>query len=175
MQALIFDGLQLIPSEFGDFKEDIISASDMIRKKYSWKHFNFELKPIDSLYMPQNGNYGRENACIRKNFLKKFNAKFEIVLFGISPTAIEIKARNYAFKEAPYCIRSWPFKNFKEQSSQHKIAQYTDRGIKTQAYSPMWLSSEQAERCDATTFNPRENQIYLSKFNDRMFNLYRGL
>ena len=52
LQALIFDGLQLIPLEFADFMEDIISASNMIRKKYSWKHFNLELKPIDSLYMP---------------------------------------------------------------------------------------------------------------------------
>ena len=33
LQALIFDGLQLIPSEFAEFKEDIISASNMIRKK----------------------------------------------------------------------------------------------------------------------------------------------
>ena len=69
----MFDGLQLIPSEFADFKEDIISASNMSRKKYNWTHFNLELKPIKSLYMPQDGNYGRANSCIQKNFLKQFN------------------------------------------------------------------------------------------------------
>ena len=175
LQALIFDGLQLIPTEFADFKGDIISASNMIRKKYNWTQFNLELKPIDSLYMPQDGNYGRANACIQTDFLEQFNSKFIIVPFGISPTAIEIKARNYAFVEAPFAIRSWPFKNFKEQFSQHKIAQWTDWGIKTQSYVPMWLSSEQAERCNAATFNPRQKQIYLSKLNDRLINLYRGL
>lgn len=175
LQALIFGELQLIPSEFADFDSDITRASNMIRKKYSRKHFNLELKPIKSLYMPQAGNYGRANASIQKNFLKKFNEKFIIVPFGISPTAIEIKARNYTFVEAPYAIRSWPFKNFKEQFSQHKISQWTNRGIKTMSYAPMWLSSEQAECCNAATFNPREKQIYLSKYNDRLFNLYRGL
>ena len=107
--------------------------------------------------------------------MKQFNSKFIYVPFGISPTVIEIKARNYAFEEAPFAIRSWPFKNFKDQFGQHKIAQWTDRGIKTQAYAPMWLSSEQAERCNAATFNPRQKETYLSKFNDRLFNLYRGL
>ena len=71
LQALIFDGLQLIPSELEDFKEDIISASNIIRTKYKWKHFKLEFKRIKSLYTPQNGNYGRANVCIRTNFLKK--------------------------------------------------------------------------------------------------------
>ena len=39
----------------------------------------------------------------------------------------------------------------------------------------MWLTSEEAERCDATTFDPKKGQIYESKFNNRLFNLYRGL
>ena len=68
-----------------------------------------------------------------KSFLKQFNANFVIVPFGISPTEVEIKAHNYAFKDTPYCIRSWLFKNFKEQFSQHKIAQWTDHGVTSQA------------------------------------------
>lgn len=39
----------------------------------------------------------------------------------------------------------------------------------------MWLSSEQAERCESTTFNPKEKPIYSSIINDRLFKLYRGL
>ena len=39
----------------------------------------------------------------------------------------------------------------------------------------MWSSSEQAERSNAATSNPREKQIYSFKLNDRLLNLYRGL
>ena len=104
-----------------------------------------------------------------------FNSKCVIVPFGISPTVVEVKARNYAFKEAPFAIKSWPFKNFKEQFAQYKVAQYTDRDVKSQSYTGIWLTSEEAERCDATTFDPKKGQIYESKFNNRLFNLYRGL
>jgi hypothetical protein len=107
--------------------------------------------------------------------LEIFNLQFVIVPFGISPTVVEVKARNYAFSEYPYAIRSWPFKNFKDQFAQYKIAQYTDRGVKSQSYAGMLLTSEEAERCDATTFNPKKGQIYESKFNNRFFDLYRGL
>ena len=70
LQSRIFDGLQLIPSELEDFKKDIISASDMTHKKYSWGHFNLELKHIDSLYMPQNGKLWKSK-CLHSNQLSE--------------------------------------------------------------------------------------------------------
>ena len=65
VQALVFDRLQLIPSEFADYDRDIISTTAMIRKKYNLKHFKLELKPIKSHYMPHEGIFGRANACIQ--------------------------------------------------------------------------------------------------------------
>ena len=84
----------------------MISATAMVRRKYNWTHFKLELKPIKSQYMPDEGSFGRANACIQKKSLKMFNSQFVIVSFGISPTVVEVKARNYAFKEAPFAIKS---------------------------------------------------------------------
>ena len=73
VQALVFDRSQLIPSEYAVFDHDIISATNMIRKKYNWKHFNLGLKPIDSVDISQDGNYGWANACIQNNFWEYCN------------------------------------------------------------------------------------------------------